>query len=93
MFSGLGDKVLNGEATDFLYNFANSGGTVLTNMLADLFGHTRFGNVDRPIQAIEIHSGDIIVQGDTNERTVSEIRRAQRDNLKFVITELNKLKR
>lgn len=91
MFSGLGDKVLNGEATDFLYNFANSGGTVLTNMLADLFGHTRFGNVDKPIQAIEIHSGDIIVQGNASDRTVSEIRRAQRDNLEFVLKELNKL--
>lgn len=91
MFSGLGDKVLNGEATDFLYNFANSGGTVLTNMLADLLGHTRFGNMDKPIQAVEIHSGDIIVQGNASERTVSEIRRAQRDNLEFVLKELNRL--
>lgn len=91
MFSGLGDKVLNGEATDFLYDFANSGGTVLTKMLADLFGQTNFGNISKPVQAIEIHSGDIIVQGNANERTVSEIRRAQRENLKFVITEFNKL--
>lgn len=91
MFSGLGDKVLNGDATDFLYDFANSGGTVLTKMLADLFGQTNFGNISKPVQAIEIHSGDIIVQGNANERTVSEIRRAQRENLKFVITEFNKL--
>ena len=91
MFSGLGDKVLNGEATDFLYDFANSGGTILTKMLADLFGHANLGNIAKPVQAIEIHSGDIIVQGNANERTVSEIRRAQRENLKFVITEFNKL--
>lgn len=91
MFSGLGEKVLNGAATDFLYDFANSGGTVLTKMLADLFGQTAFSNIDKPVQAIEIHSGDIIVQGNASERTVSEIRRAQRDNLKFVITEFNKL--
>lgn len=91
MFSGLGDKVLNGEATDFLYDFANNGGTILTKMLADLFGQTNLGNVSQPIQAIEIHSGDIIVQGNANERTVSEIRRAQRENLEFVLKELNKL--
>ena len=91
MFSGLGDKVLNADATDFLYQFANSGGSVLTKMLADLFGLSNFGNIAKPVQAIEIHSGDIIVQGNANERTVSEIRRAQRENLKFVITEFNKL--
>ena len=91
MFSGLGDKVLNGEATDFLYDFATTGGSVLTKMLANLFGLSNFGNIAKPVQAIEIHSGDIIVQGNANERTVSEIRRAQRENLKFVITEFNKL--
>lgn len=91
MFSGLGDKVLNADATDFLYQFANSGGSVLTRMLADLFGVGNFGNISKPVQAIEIHSGDIVVQGSANERTVSEIRRAQRENLKFVITEFNKL--
>ena len=91
MFSGLGDKVLNGDATDFLYDFANSGGTVLTKMLADLFKVGGLGNIAKPVQAIEIHSGDIIVQGNANERTVSEIRRAQRENLSFVLHELNRL--
>lgn len=91
MFSGLGDKVLNGAATDFLYDFANSGGTVLTKMLADLLKVGGFGNITKPVQAIEIHSGDVIVQGNATERTVSEIRRAQRDNLEFVLKELNRL--
>lgn len=91
MFSGLGDKVLNGAATDFLYDFANSGGTVLTKMLADLLKVGGLGNIAKPVQAIEIHSGDIIVQGNATERTVSEIRRAQRDNLEFVLKELNRL--
>lgn len=93
MFSGLGDKVLNGDATDFLYDFANSGGTVLTKMLADLFKVGGFGNIAKPVQAIEIHSGDVVVQGSATERTVSEIRRAQRDNLEFVLKELNRLNR
>ena len=91
MFSGLGDKVLNGEATDFLYDFANSGGTVLTKMLADLMKVGGLGNIAKPVQAIDIHSGDVIVQGNATERTVSEIRRAQRDNLEFVLKELNRL--
>lgn len=91
MFSGLGDKVLNGDATDFLYDFANSGGTVLTKMLADLFKVGGFGNIAKPVQAIEIRSGDVVVQGNATERTVSEIRRAQRDNLEFVLKELNRL--
>ena len=91
MFSGLGDKVLNGDATDFLYDFANSGGTVLTKMLADLLKVGGLGNIAKPVQAIEIHSGDVIVQGNATERTVSEIRRAQRDNLEFVLKELNRL--
>lgn len=86
-----GSKVLNADATNFLYDFATSGGGVLMKMLADLFGHANLGNIAKPVQAIEIHSGDIIVQGNANERTVSEIRRAQRENLKFVITEFNKL--
>ena len=91
MFSGLGDKVLNGDATDFLYDFANSGGTVLTKMLADLLGQHNYSNTARPVQAIQVSAGDIIVQGNADRRTVSEIRRAQRENLEFVIKEFNKL--
>lgn len=90
MFHG-GEKVLNADATNFLYDFATSGGGVLMKMLSDLFGLSNFGNISKPVQAIEIHSGDIIVHGNANERTVSEIRRAQRENLEFVIKEFNQL--
>ena len=93
MFSGLGDKVLNGDATDFLYDFANSGGTVLTKMLADLFKVGGFGNIAKPVQAIDIRQGDVIVQGNADMKTVSEIRRAQRDSLEFMLKELNRLNR
>ena len=91
MFSGLGDKVLNGDATDFLYDFANSGGTVLTKMLADLLKVGGLGNIAKPVQAIEVSTGDIIIQGSCDEKTVSEIRRAQRDNLQFILKSLNSL--
>lgn len=88
---GEGSKVLSADATNFLYDFATSGGGVLMKMLSDLFGLSGFGNISKPIQAVEIHAGDIIVQGNATERTVSEIRRAQRENLDFVIKEFNKL--
>ena len=93
MFSGLGDKVLNGEATDFLYDFANSGGTVLTKMLADLLKVGGLGNIAKPVQAIELSTGDIVIQGSCDNKTVSEIRRAQRAELEFFLKELNKLNR
>lgn len=86
-----GSKVLNAKAADFLYNFATTGGDFLTKTLADLLGLSGLGNIAKPVQAIEIHSGDVIVQGNATERTVSEIRRAQRDNLEFVLKELNRL--
>ena len=90
IFTG-GEKVLNAEATNFLYDFATSGGGIITKMLSDLFGLNNFGGITRPVQAIELHAGDIIVQGNATERTVSEIRRAQREHLDFVIREFNKL--
>ena len=90
MFHG-GEKVLTADETDFLYNFAASGGGILAKMLSGLLGISNYGNVSRPVQAIEINAGDIIVRGDASSKTVSEIRRAQRDNLEFVLKELNRL--
>lgn len=86
-----GSKVLNSDATNFLYEFATSGGEILSKMLTDIFGLSNFSNIVKPVQAIDIHTGNIIVQGNATERTVSEIRRAQRDSLEFVIKEFNKL--
>ena len=90
MFHG-GEKVLTADETDFLYNFAASGGGILAKMLSGLLGISSFGNVSRPVQAIEINAGDIIVRGDASSKTVSEIRRAQRDNLQFILKSLNDL--
>ena len=90
MFHG-GEKVLTAEATDFLYQFANSGGSILTKMISDLLKYSGLGNISKPIQAIEVNAGDVIVHGNASAQTVSEIRRAQRNNLEFVLKELNKL--
>ena len=86
-----GSKVLNADATDFLYNFATTGGNFFTKMITDMLGLSRFNSLNKPTQAIDIHSGDIIVHGDANMKTVSEIRRAQRENLEFVLKEFNRL--
>ena len=90
MFTG-GEKVLTADATDFLYEFANSGGNILTKMIADLLKMSSLGNIVKPVQAIELRSGDIVVNGSCDSKTVSEIRRAQRSNLNWMLHELNKL--
>ena len=90
MFHG-GEMVLNAKSTQFLYDFATSGGNFIDKMLSNLLGLSGLNKISRPIQAIEINSGDIVVQGNADMKTVSEIRRAQRENLDFVIKEFNKL--
>ena len=91
MFSGLGDKVLNASATDFLYKFANNGESFLSKIMSGLVGSVN--NVSRKAQPVAISTGDIIVQGNADQRTVSEIRRAQRDNVDHILREFVKLNR
>lgn len=90
MFHG-GEKVLTADATDFLYEFANSGGSILAKMIADLLKMSNFGNIVKPVQAIELRSGDIVINGNAGSQTVSEIRREQRNSLNWMLHELNKL--
>lgn len=91
MFSGLGDKVLNSSATDFLYKFANNGGAFISNMVKSLVGSV--GSVSRPTQQIRISTGDVIVQGNAGVETISEIRRVQRNNVDYVLREFIRLNR
>jgi hypothetical protein len=42
---------------------------------------------------MDIHMGDIIIQGHADNKTVSEIRRAQRDNIDYILNEFSKLNR
>lgn len=89
MFSG-GEKVLNATASNFLYEFANNGMSVLEkamkNILEGSLQEITGGN-----SYTEINMGDIIVQGSADTATVSEIRRAQRDALNTMLREMNKL--
>ena len=92
VFSG-GEKVLNAEATNFLYNFATSGGHFLTNVFSDMLRSLNLGSIGKPTQQIQLSTGDIVIQGNTNDRTVSEIRRAQRESIDYVLKEFTRLNR
>lgn len=91
MFSGLGDKVLNASATDFLYKFANNGEAFISNMLNGLVG--AIGNVGKPAQQVQLSTGDIIIQGNATQETLSAIRRAQRENVDYILREFTRLNR
>ena len=89
MFSS-GEKVLNASASNFLYKFANKGREILDK----LFNGTShsYNNVVPGVVANNIQLGDIVIQGNADKSTVSEIRRAQRENLEQMLKQLNRLK-
>lgn len=90
MFTG-GEKVLNAKATDFLYNFATTGGGVLSNMFANAFKAVGLTGLTGRAQTVNLTTGNVIVQGNAGAQTVSEIRRAQRDSISYMLKEFNKL--
>lgn len=90
MFSG-GEKVLNAKATEFLYDFANSGGDVLAQMLKNVFGGAGLDDITPTVINNEINMGDIIIEGNASQRTVSEIRREQREAVSYMLHEFSKL--
>ena len=90
IFSG-GEKVLNAKATEFLYNFANNGGEVLSRLFQSLVSGGSVGSLQPSVISNEIHMGDIVVQGNANQATVSEIRRAQRESVNMMLREFNRL--
>lgn len=90
MFSG-GEKVLNARASEFLYDFANSGGEVIKKILKNILPGTIFDKIMPINNNNQINTGDIIINGNADNKTVSEIRRAQRAEVSFILKELNKL--
>lgn len=85
MFSG-GEKVLSAGASDFLYKFASSYGRSLTSGLGGI-PNGIFRNGIQPISM-----GNIIINGNADERTVSEIRRAQREQMRELLTAFGRMK-
>lgn len=89
VFSG-GEKVLNASGSDFLYKFAMSHGTNMPDIRPNVSGVAKIAKVLGRSQNVNI-SSDVIIQGNANERTVSEIRRAQRENVDHILKEFTKL--
>lgn len=90
MFSG-GEKVLNAKASNFLYDFANGGNDILIKLIKSLFDNNSLNNISTSNNYNEINMGDIIVRGNTDKQTVSEIRRAQRESLTEMLKSFNNL--
>ena len=60
-------------------------------MLKNVFGGTGLDGISPIVITNEINMGDIVVQGSADTRTVSEIRRAQRESVDFMLKEFTKL--
>lgn len=98
-----GDKVLSSPAASFLYNFAESRGGIIDNLVGSLISRisTSRNGLQKALQSISNSntanqidmSGDIIIQGNADEKTVSEIRREKRKLVEFVLEEFKKLSR
>lgn len=108
-----GDKVLNAKASDFLYDFSNSGGSGFTakafaycagaakGIIGRLTGTVRDAEAniakwsnsvsDNRVTSID-NSGDIIIQGNADEKTVSEIRREKRAEMRWILKEFQSMK-
>lgn len=85
-----GDKVLDAESSSFLYKFANSRGSNIMSAMRTMANSGSFGN--NIIGARDIKTGDINIYGNVDERTVSEIRRAQREGIEQLLRGLGKLR-
>lgn len=90
MFSG-GEKVLNAKASNFLYEFATSGGELLENLFAKIFGGAK-NSIGAQTYNNDINMGDIIINGNADSKTVSAIRREQRSAVDMVLQAFNKVK-
>lgn len=93
MFTG-GEKVLNAKASEFLYKFATSGGEFLSRLVngaANGLNYLTGGGRRLAVEAVNM--GDIIINGNADRSTVSEIRRAQRDALENLLHEFDRLSR
>ena len=87
-----GEKVLNANAANFLYDFANTFGgrnQAWDSLVGGILG--QINNIGSRDTSVEIHAGDIIVQGNADERTVSEIRRIKREQVSYILKQFGKL--
>lgn len=89
LFSG-GEHVFNAGATDFLHNFADNPVGILTQLLSSI-GAGIGPEIKNNNMSQNISLGDIYIQGNATEKTVSEIRREKRAEIDYMLKELNRL--
>lgn len=90
-----GDKVLNAGATNFLYAFANNPGAILASSMSSLLSRNSLSPAYAGMSGnstINIDTGDVIIQGNADEKTVSEFRREKRKLVNEILQEFKKLK-
>lgn len=85
-----GEKVLDAESTNFLYKFASSKGRDIITA-ARAISSREFIN-ENSAKTTNFMAGDIIINGNADERTVSEIRRAQREQMRELLTAFGRMK-
>lgn len=90
-----GDKVLNADATNFLYAFANNPGAILASSMSSLLSRNAltpaFAGMNNN-STMNIDMGDVIIQGNADEKTVSEFRREKRKLVNDLLQEFKKLR-
>ncbi len=109
-----GEKVLDAESANFLYDFASKKGVgIVDKIIAGIFGSadsiadriagSAYGskeNLSRAMRSVTDNrvinnnvdmSGDINIQGNASEKTVSDMRREKREMIEYVLKELNRM--
>lgn len=90
LFSG-GEKVLNANATNFLYRFANGGESLIKRLVGNAVSGVG-SLMQSGAQNNSFTLGNIVINGNADEKTVSEIRRAQRDQVTSIMKSLKALR-
>lgn len=90
-----GDKVFSATATDFLYAFANNPMDILASGMSRILSRNSVfpafaGTTGNSTTNIDM--GDVIIQGNADEKTVSEFRREKRKLVNDLLQEFKKLR-
>ena len=89
MFSG-GEHVFSAGATGFLHDFADNPIGVLAQLLDNIRGGVG-AEIKNNNMSQNISLGDIYIQGNATDKTISEIRREKRAEMDYMLKELGRL--
>ena len=92
VFQG-GEMVLNARDTKFLYDFASNGGAAFRQLFEYIAKYSGTNGIGGAPGALQVVMGDVIVQGNADAKTVSQIRREQRNSIDYMLKELSRLKK